>query len=88
MEIEYAEQDMLIELAAQHYWDEEVNEYTEKFTVPELMLEARELLIEHKDTVSKLELHRIRGILTYGIVNQHLSEKQRYVLGDFILTHS
>lgn len=85
MEAEYAYADMMQE---QFYHREAVNEYTEQFTVQELVLEAKEVLSEKKSFIQQNMFVNIRSIITHGLVNNHLSDKQRHTLGDFILKNS
>lgn len=85
MEAEYAYVEALQD---QFYWREEVITYTKKFTDQQLILEAKEVLSEKKSFVQQNLFVNIRSIITHGIVHNHLSEKQRFALGDFILKNS
>ena len=77
-------------MAEEAMWRDTVHSYIERVTLHELLDAARRTMlrvrVDHPD-YDEEEVEKARSIMLKGIGYQKLSDRQRYVLGDFILTY-
>ena len=70
-------------------WNEDVERYIKSKSLPELFQATRRILAQltKEGIEDEADVVKIRSILIKGIANQYLSERQKYALGDFVLTY-
>lgn len=70
-------------------WRNKVNDFIENKSNEELMKMAKKVVEslnpKYMDDMDKKEVIKILNIISFGTCKRYLSNKQRYVLGEFIL---
>jgi hypothetical protein len=76
-------------LMEQYAWRDEVEEYVAASSDQELMKATGEVLRDLPEYLPEddKDVVKARSILQKGIIYQKLTERQRYALGDFILSY-
>lgn len=83
------EQALMDDFFERENWEDLVNEHVAELTPKELVIQAKDVLQGLPPDYPRLkQVETVRSIMIQWIGYQRMSDKQKYVLGNFILSNS